>query len=478
MEKTKATQQVASFLVAVLLCFDTGLCDSEMSSVVAPMEGGEKEALYSAIEGFVGDWWNGSGLYPDPCGWTPIQGVLCDFFEGLWYITGINIGPVLENSLECSQDANFTPSLFNLKHLKTLSLFDCFTSQNTTIPSVNWNKLSSSLETLELRSNPSLIGKIPVGFGQLSKLQSLVLIENSLSGEMPNELGYLGNLKRLSLEGNKFSGNIPSSLGHNLSDLLILDLSRNYLTGSLPSSLGSLTSLLKLDLSNNLLHGSLPNELGNLKKLTLFDMRSNNLSGGLSQSLQEMVSLQDLLLSDNPNIGGNLVEFKFSSLINLTNLDLSNMGLRGIIPESISKLNKLRFLALDNNYLSGSVPSKLEALPSLRALHVNANNLTGELEFSEEFYTRMGRRFASWNNPSLCYKVGKVSRENAPFGLNECRNEKDYNVNSKNKIEEENPDENSRFIASVGPSDNSVSGFWGVVLVQDLVVVFLLVLLL
>lgn len=39
----------------------------------APMDKAEKEALYTAIRGFVGDWWNGSYLYPDPCGWTPIQ---------------------------------------------------------------------------------------------------------------------------------------------------------------------------------------------------------------------------------------------------------------------------------------------------------------------------------------------------------------------------------------------------------------------
>lgn len=39
----------------------------------APMDKREREALYSAIQGFVGDSWNGSALYPDPCGWTPIQ---------------------------------------------------------------------------------------------------------------------------------------------------------------------------------------------------------------------------------------------------------------------------------------------------------------------------------------------------------------------------------------------------------------------
>ena len=39
----------------------------------APMVKTEQEALYSAIQGFVGEWWNGSDLYPDPCGWTRIQ---------------------------------------------------------------------------------------------------------------------------------------------------------------------------------------------------------------------------------------------------------------------------------------------------------------------------------------------------------------------------------------------------------------------
>lgn len=49
------------------------LCSGQTDTSVAPMEKKEQEALYSAIQGFVGKWWNGSDLYPDPCGWTPIQ---------------------------------------------------------------------------------------------------------------------------------------------------------------------------------------------------------------------------------------------------------------------------------------------------------------------------------------------------------------------------------------------------------------------
>ena len=43
------------------------------AAATAPMEEKERAALYAAIEGFVGKGWNGSGLYPDPCGWSPIQ---------------------------------------------------------------------------------------------------------------------------------------------------------------------------------------------------------------------------------------------------------------------------------------------------------------------------------------------------------------------------------------------------------------------
>lgn len=62
-------------LVILVSCmfFWAGSCSEEEDDDLAPMEKTEQEALYSAIQGFVGKQWNGSDLYPDPCGWTPIQ---------------------------------------------------------------------------------------------------------------------------------------------------------------------------------------------------------------------------------------------------------------------------------------------------------------------------------------------------------------------------------------------------------------------
>jgi hypothetical protein len=47
--------------------------ENPSSDVITPMEKTELNSLYSAIQGFVGNSWNGSDLYPDPCGWSPIQ---------------------------------------------------------------------------------------------------------------------------------------------------------------------------------------------------------------------------------------------------------------------------------------------------------------------------------------------------------------------------------------------------------------------
>lgn len=62
--------------VLLLLCILhlSIVCNGDDDTTLgAPMEKSEQLALYSAIQGFVGKWWNGSDLYPDPCGWTPIQ---------------------------------------------------------------------------------------------------------------------------------------------------------------------------------------------------------------------------------------------------------------------------------------------------------------------------------------------------------------------------------------------------------------------
>ncbi|XP_020966131.1 piriformospora indica-insensitive protein 2-like isoform X2 [Arachis ipaensis] len=438
----------------------------EVDYDVAPMEKKEQEALYSTIQGFVGDSWNGSDLYPDPCGWTPIQGVSCDLFDGFWYVTVLNIGPIHDNSLVCAPNLEFRPQLFELRHLKSLSFFNCFQSPNklpVSIPAGSWDKLAESLESLEFRSNKGLIGTIPSSFGVLKNLESLVLLENGLSGEIPTEIGSLIKLRRLVLAGNYFNGNIPDTFG-GLKDLLIFDLSQNSLSGVLPSTLGSLTSALKIDVSHNNLEGNLPNEFANLKNLTLMDLRSNKFSGGLTLSLEEMCSLEEMVLSNNP-LGGSINVLKWEKLKNLEVLELSNMGLIGEIPESISELKKLRFLGLSDNNLTGTLSPKLESLPSLNAIYLSGNNFIGELKFSKDFYGKLGRRFGAWNNPNLCYQIREMSSSSVPYGVKPCQqHQEEVNLveyNSNSKILNGNVNVTSHnYISSMGVSSHVTNGLW------------------
>ncbi|KAL7171300.1 hypothetical protein ACSBR2_036032 [Camellia fascicularis] len=457
------------------------LCNGEEEISVAPMEKTEKEALYYTIQGFVGNWWNGSDLHPDPCGWTPIQGVSCDLYNGFWYVTALNIGPIQDNSLHCAPNPEFKPDLFRLKHLKSLSIFNCFVSPHDhpiPIPTDNWELLATNLASLEFRSNPGLIGQIPTAFGDLRKLQSLVLLENGLMGELPTNIGNLIKLRRLVLAGSEFRGQIPENFGA-LFDLLILDLSRNSLSGTLPLNLGTLTSLLKLDLSNNQLEGQIGSEIGNLKNLTLLDLSKNKFSGGLTNSLQELSSLQELDLSNNP-IGGDLLSVEWHRLQGLIFLDLSNMGLTGGVPESMTGLKRLRFLGLNENHLTGNLSPKLESLPSVSSLYLNGNNLTGELTFSEWFYGKMGRSFRAWNNPGLCYPDGLVSPTNhGPIGVRPCHQEVttlhgfEFDPNLKPKLGNGNLNQKTQFMSSLGFSRYGVDGFWCVFVVETLMILLL-----
>ncbi|KAG7586337.1 Leucine-rich repeat [Arabidopsis thaliana x Arabidopsis arenosa] len=423
MLRLRKKQHLVFLLCVWCLVVDLSKAETEESEG-GPMEKTEQAALYSTIQGFVGESWNGSYLYPDPCGWTPIQGVTCDMYDDLWYVTALSFGTMKDNSLACSDIPVIRPQLFELKHLKSLSLFSCFTSPNRYLASISdekWLDLSKSLERLEIRSNPGLIGELPSVITNLTNLQSLVVLENQLTGPLPENLAKLTRLRRLVLSGNRFTGRIPEVYG--LTGLLILDLSRNFLSGSLPLSIGGLDSLLKLDLSNNYLEGKLPRELEFLKNLTLLDLRNNRFSGGLTTEIQEMTSLVELVLSNN-RLAGDLTGIEWRNLKNLVVLDLSNTGLKGEIPGSVLELKKLRFLGLSNNNLGGKLIPQMETeMPSLSALYVNGNNISGELEFSRKFYEKMGRRLGVWGNPNLCYNGNEIKNlsHHVPFGVNQCK---------------------------------------------------------
>ncbi|XP_057854218.1 nodulation receptor kinase isoform X1 [Cryptomeria japonica] len=87
-----------------------------------------------------------------------------------------------------------------------------------------------------------------------------------------------------------------------------LDLSCKNLQGQMPSSINNLVNLEKLNISDNKLEGSMP-ELPNLTRLTSFDIRWNNFKGNFPISIIRLANLTDFrLIGCNPQLNTSIPE--------------------------------------------------------------------------------------------------------------------------------------------------------------------------
>lgn len=84
----------------------------------------------------------------------------------------------------------------------------------------------SKLLWLDVSSNPLLQGTIPESFGQLSKLEMLVVSDTSISGTIPKSIGDLQSLKVVDFSNSKLSGCIPASLAGQRYSIQVGSLSR------------------------------------------------------------------------------------------------------------------------------------------------------------------------------------------------------------------------------------------------------------
>ncbi|XP_057961833.1 probable inactive receptor kinase RLK902 [Malania oleifera] len=121
----------------------------------------------------------------------------------------------------------------------------------------------------------------PHAFGNLTRLHTLSLRNNSISGQLPSDLGSCLELQVLDLQNNQLSGHLPTFL-FGLSRLARLDLARNSFSGEIPTEFNKLRRLKKLYLERNRLTGSIP-DLPPLKK---FNVSHNMLNGSIPESLQ------------------------------------------------------------------------------------------------------------------------------------------------------------------------------------------------
>jgi Leucine-rich repeat (LRR) protein len=300
------------------------------------------------------------------------------------------------------------PALQALTHLKKLDLsgdgFDDF-------PEVIATKYLD-LEVLNFAHNA--ITSLPENFGNLNKLDTLIIYnnqENKILPSIPESFGKLKNIRYLNLSGMGIS-NIPESFS-NLTNLNYLDLEGNVinklpknfgnlkrletlrgpgLLTALPSSFSNLTNLKFCFFSiNTNLPTSLPDDFGKLKNLEtlwLFGKYEH-----LPMSFASLINLKDLeitggsILKELPVNFGNLINLKririagefttlpesFTKLSNLT--DLRIHGNLKYLPNDFGKLSKLYYLQLDQLNLQ-ELPKSFGDLEGLYHFSAYGNKIT------------------------------------------------------------------------------------------------------
>ena len=358
------------------------------------------EALYRSTGGNSGYWHNHANWLTD----ASLQDWFGVSVNTLGQVTRLDLsgndltGPIpaelgkLASLLDLSLSHNnltgpIPPELGDLASL--LGLYLSYNNLTGPVPA-ELGKLAS-LQYLNLCCN-DLTGPIPPELGNLASLQSLGLYNNSLTGPIPPELGDLASLQGLRLYNNNLTGPIPAELG-NLASVEYLLLSSNSLTGPIPAELGNLASVEYLYLSSNSLTGPIPAELGKLKNLRLyldpnaglcvpgiqsFSTHEGSFTWCNETDIRALEALYEVAggsewQSDEGWLDGAVLGGWYGvdadSLGRVTELDLADNDLAGVLPTGMGDLEELRTLKIERNSgLGGRLPLSLARLSALDVL--------------------------------------------------------------------------------------------------------------
>ncbi|XP_076920638.1 receptor-like protein kinase BRI1-like 3 [Bidens hawaiensis] len=162
-----------------------------------------------------------------------------------------------------------------------------------------------------------------------------------------------------------------------ISTLTDVTLAGNYLSGNL--SFTSYCNFQTLNISSNKLSGDI-NSLASCKYLTSLDLSNNGLSGDIPASVTSSSSLKALDLSGN-NLTGKFQSLDFGTCQNLTTINLSRNNLAGTgFPASLSNCHVLEKLDVSHNALHMKLPgTMLGDFKNLKSLSLAYNQFFGPI---------------------------------------------------------------------------------------------------
>ncbi|GMN59726.1 hypothetical protein TIFTF001_028807 [Ficus carica] len=259
----------------------------------------------------------------------------------------------------------------------------------------------SSLRYFLVEEN-KLMGTIPHELGRLKRLTVFNVDLNNLSGEIPLSLYNMSSMRSFSVIVNHFKGTLPPNIGCTLPNLQHFVMGGNEFSGMIPASFANATRLQLLDVIGNGFFGQVPTSLGSLPDLRKLGLDDNSLGNYSANSLDFIPSL--INCSQLENLGFGLNKFGGAlpnSIANLstrlTMLYLEVNQISGNIPATLENLVNLMTLSMSDNLFTGDIPASLGKLRNLQALHLNENTLSGKIPSSMGNLTRMFELYLDHN---------------------------------------------------------------------------------
>jgi Leucine-rich repeat (LRR) protein len=216
----------------------------------------------------------------------------------------------------------------------SINFFSCQPSRNAE------NAFARSIGKTEINLSYCGLKEFPMKLLNYPQLETIIIHHNKIS-TIPPEIYKLKNLKKLLIGNNKLSS-LPSTLCEN-EQLEVLSLRGNQFS-SLPDVLFQLSNLTYLDVTHNQITQLNP-EIGNLKKLTRLSLDFNYLNS-IPPEIGQLENLQIF------SIGKNQIDYELpkelENLKELFSLNVAFCGNEIVVPNGISKLQKLEYIYIDN----------------------------------------------------------------------------------------------------------------------------------